>query len=50
VETDSVIVAALLPAAMVAGEKLQLVSAGAPTQVRLTWLANGPPEEANAIW
>ena len=47
VETDTVTVTELLPAAMVAGETLQVASAGAPVHISLTWLANGPPDEAN---
>jgi hypothetical protein len=49
VDTETVTATELLPDAMVAGEMLQVVSAGAPVQVRFTWLANGPPDELNVI-
>jgi hypothetical protein len=47
VETVTVTETELLPAGIVAGEMVHVLSAGAPMQVRLTWFGKDPPDEVN---
>jgi hypothetical protein len=47
VETETVTETELLSAGIVAGVMVHVLCDGAPTQVRLTLLGKGPPDEVN---